>query len=51
MQSQQQYEYDASDWLDNEETEQADVKESRKQSKRERQDNRRSERKLKRTWE
>lgn len=50
MQS-QQYEYDASDWLDSEETDQADVKESRKASKRSRQDQRRSERKLKRKWD
>ena len=45
-----QYEYDASDWLDNEETE-SNVKESRKASKRSRQDQRRNERELIRKWE
>ena len=50
MQSQQQYEYDASDWLDTEETE-ANLKDSRKSSKRSRQDQRRNERELKRKWE
>lgn len=52
MQPPQQYEYDASDWLDSEETNSCDnSKQSRKQSKRERQESRDSQRKLKRTWE
>lgn len=45
-----QYEYDASDWLDTDETE-ANVKDSHKTSKRSRQDQRRNERELKRRWE